>query len=282
MDRKPGPDFAKLVEQLDSPARNFVAEGPGWTVRGDPVANPLGSGLPLLGPSNYKAEGRPRRAAGTIVRSDLGYFAEAYVRIRGGDYAEANRVFDEMARHYEFAGTYAVAYFARAAAKSGNGDALEAYLDKAPPAEAVRFDYHLAKAFLVAEKGKHEDALKHLNAAFNVRPNTDTRPIFTEYQFAEACEWLYQDSKNPAYRKLALNWARKHQRIAPMYSWAYAMEAELTASPSERRRALAITLYLDPNSERASKFSAAERQKAREWLKANNPFLVPPGQRDEA
>jgi hypothetical protein len=67
-----------------------------------------------------------------------------------------------------------------------------------------------------------------------------------------------------------------------MYSWAYAVDAELTASPSERRRALAITLYLDPNSERASKFSAAERQKAREWLKANNPFLVPRGKRDEA
>jgi len=282
VDRKPGPGFAQFVQQLDTPARNFVAPGMGWTVRGDPVANPEGGGLPFVGPSNYKAAGRAKRAAGTIVRSDLAYFAEAYGLMRNGDYVGANRVFEEMAQHYEFAATYAAAYFARAAAKSGNGDALEAYLDQAPPADPARFDYHLAKAFLVAAKDKHEDALKHLNAAFNVRPYTDGRPIFTEYQFAEACEWLYQDSRNAGYRKLALNWAQKHQRIAPMYSWAYAMEAELTASPNERRRALGITLYLDPNSERASKFSAAERQQAREWMKANNPFLVPRGKRDEA
>jgi hypothetical protein len=115
-----------------------------------------------------------------------------------------------------------------------------------------------------------------------VRPNTDARPIFTEYQFAEACEWLYWDSKQEAYRELALDWARKHQRIAPMYSWAYAIEAELAKAPPERLRALAITLYLDPNSERASRLPAAERQKAKQWLNANNPFLKPPGKRNQA
>jgi hypothetical protein len=80
-----------------------------------------------------------------------------------------------------------------------------------------------------------------------------------------------------SYRELALDWARKHQRIAPMYSWAYAIEAELAKTSAERLRALAITLYLDPNSERASRLPAAEREKAKQWLNANNPFLKPPG-----
>jgi hypothetical protein len=282
VDRKPGPGFAKLVEQLDSPPQNFVAAGNAWTVRGDPVANPEGGGLPLVGPSGYKSQGRPKRPEGMILRSDLAYFAEAYTLMRSGDYAAANHVFEQMAAHYEFAGTYATAYFARAAAKSGNAEAFERYLDRAPPNEPVRFDYHLAKAFLAAAKSKHAEAVTHLKTAFNVRPNTDARPIFTEYQFAEACEWLYWDSKQEAYRELALDWARKHQRIAPMYSWAYAIEAELAKAPPERLRALAITLYLDPNSERASRLPAAERQKAKQWLNANNPFLKPPGKRNQA
>ena len=282
VDRKPGPGFAMLVEQLDSPPQNFVAAGNPWTVRGDPVANPQGSGLPLVGPSGYKSQGRAKRAEGMILRSDLAYFAEAYTRLRADDFAGANRVFEEMAAHYEFAGTYATSYFARAAAKSGNGEAFEKYLDRAPPNDPVRFDYYLAKAFLAAAKSKHTEALTHLKAAFNVRPNTDARPIFTEYQFAEACEWLYRDSKEEAYRDLALDWVRKHQRIAPMYSWAYAMEAELAKTPAERQRALAITLYLDPNSERASRVPAAERAKAKQWLSANNPFLKPAAKRNQA
>ena len=50
----------------------------------------------------------------------------------------------------------------------------------------------------------------------------------------------------------------------------------------ERQRALAITLYLDPNSERAARVPAAERAKAKQWLSANNPFLKPPGKRNQA
>jgi hypothetical protein len=43
-----------------------------------------------------------------------------------------------------------------------------------------------------------------------------------------------------------------------------------------------MTLYLDRNSERASKFSAAERRGVEQWLKTNNPFLKPAGKREEA
>ncbi len=47
-----------------------------------------------------------------------------------------------------------------------------------------------------------------------------------------------------------------------MLAWPYAMEAKLGTVPAERLRALAITLYLDPLSERAAAMPADERQKA--------------------
>lgn len=282
VDRKPGAGFAKLVEQLDSPPQYFVDQNSDWTVQGDPASRQVG-GRPIVGPSEYKAEGRPKRAPGSIVRSRLAYFAEAYTRLRNKDFAGANRTFEEMARHYWFEGSYAAAYFARAAAKSGNGESLERYLDgKLTQNPITRFDFNLAKAFFASARGQQDQALKYLAAALNTRPETGARPIFTEYQFVEACEWLYEDTNNAAFRNLALDWARKHQRLAPMYSWAYAVEARFATSPEERMRALAITLYLDPNSERASRLSPAERQRAKEWLNANNPFLRDPGKRNNA
>jgi TolA-binding protein len=283
VDRKPGSGFVRLVEQLDSPPQYFVEPNGGWTVHGDPVSNPQGAGLRIVGPSPYKAEGRPKRAAGTVLRSSLAYFADAYKLLRDKDFAGATRVFEEMTTHYTIENTYAGPYFARAAAKSGNGEALERHLDSSLAEHPnMLFEVSLAKAFFAGARGEHEEALKHLNVALNNRPHTESRPIFTEYQFAEACEWLYQDTGKATYRDLALDWVRKYQRLAPMYSWAYAIEARLTPSPARRIRALAITLYLDPKSERASTFTLVERQRAKEWLKANNPFLKEPATGEDA
>jgi hypothetical protein len=58
-----------------------------------------------------------------------------------------------------------------------------------------------------------------------------------------------------------------------MFAWAYAVEAKYAENPSERLRALALTLYLDRDSERINNFSESEKAKASEWLKENNPFL---------
>src|SRR6185295_18629439 len=163
----------------------------------------------------------PKRAAGTILRSPLAYFAEGYKLLRDKDFAGANRVFEEMTTHYTIENTYAGAYFARAAAKSGNGETLERYLDGSLIQHPnMRFEVNLGKAFFAGARGEHAEALKHLKVVRNNRPHTESRPIFTEYQLAEACEWLFQDTGNTAYRDFALDWVRKYQRLAPMYSWA--------------------------------------------------------------
>ncbi|HEX8948539.1 MAG TPA: hypothetical protein VF790_06230, partial [Dissulfurispiraceae bacterium] len=99
-----------------------------------------------------------------------------------------------------------------------------------------------------------------------------SRPLFAWYQLVEICEWLYEDTRHPEYRVLALKWAKVHQRIQPMFAWSYAVEAKYTASASDRLKALALTLYLDKNSERIAGFSEAEKSKALEWLRDNNPF----------
>jgi hypothetical protein len=89
----------------------------------------------------------------------------------------------------------------------------------------------------------------------------------------EACEWLYEDSKFEEYRELLVEYARIHQVIRPTDSWAYAFEAKYTKSTTDRIRALAITLYLDKQSDRIKHFSNGEKKEALKWLKGNNPFL---------
>lgn len=92
------------------------------------------------------------------------------------------------------------------------------------------------------------------------------------YQLVEACEWLYRTTGRAEYKELALKWATTHQRLEPLQAWAYGVEARFASDPQTRVRAVALALYLDPNSERLAEISGEERKKAREWLKSNNPF----------
>jgi hypothetical protein len=210
-------------------------------------------------------------AAPAVARTEAVYFAQAYALLRNGDAAGAYKVFTEAAQRFVIEDTYALPYFAWAAAKSGNGAALEAWL----PARGG-FDLELGRAFLAGLKGEHPAAISHLQRAFASRPHTDFRPIFTEYQYAEACEWLFRDTGHEPYRDLALDWVRKHQRMQPMYAWAYAMEATLTRSPADRTRAVAMAQYLDRGSERLATISAKDRERAKAWFARHNPFKAKP------
>ena len=133
--------------------------------------------------------------------------------------------------------------------------------------------YYLSKAVYYGLTGKHRDALQNLNLARYNIPLTGDKPFYPWYQLVEMCEWLYGDTKNEQYKTLALEWAKIYQRIYPYQAWAYAVEARYTTSDSDRMKALAITLYLDKNSNRISKFSSAEKKEALKWLEKNNPFL---------
>ena len=263
-------------------------------IEGEPTARVSRAGVQVLNRSgelyqlrssilltNPKRPDTPER-----IPSHLIYFAEAYASLRQADFAKARELFEKMATYYpvesgagfgnEYTNfSYALSHFAIAAAKSGDPGSVERRLRSRRVFEigaAERSDHHLALAVFSALRGDHDEARAALRRAFNVRPLTGQRPIFTEYQWADVCEWLYLETKNVQYRDLVLPWLKSHQRIQPFHAWAYAMEARLTTSENDRMRALGIALYLDPLSERANAFSALLKAQAIESVIATNPF----------
>jgi hypothetical protein len=192
-------------------------------------------------------------------------FSEAYAKLKV-------RFSEDWIRKDMF--SFAMPYLIWSAAKSENVEGVDARLAEYKNALSDDFDYYLSKAFLLGSKKGHQEAIKNLKFARNHILNLNGVRILPEwYQLMEACEWLYEDSKNGGYRELLVEYARMHQTIRPMDSWAYAFEAKHTNSTADRTRALALTLYLDKQSERIEHFSKKEKTNALEWLKNNNPFL---------
>ncbi len=239
----------------------------------------------------------------------LAQFAKAYLAMRAGDYSRANEIFQadlETAAHHGqvplsslhtkiIAGLadYASPYYARVLVKTGKADALPKnlllpevfseknhYVDNSQLLTQMGLAYKtlLTKAILAAGKKEHVEALRYLQQAFNIHPYTERRIFDIWYELVETCEWLYDNFGDERYRDLGLKWARSHQVIQPMYSWAYAFEAKYTQDKHARKRALALALYLDRDSERIARIPEKEKQEARLWLKHNNPFTKPVAQ----
>ncbi len=275
VDRKPAPDFVRTLRELAGP--------PITSVERFMVTRKAASGPGLIGypRSAFRAKERPPVREGTLAESEFVYFAEAYAQLRRGDFKGAVEAFDRMAEFYavegspphDFAG-YALPYFAWASAKTGDPLRLEAFVRTLPASRPGDFDRALALAFFSGLRGEHEAARKELLLAFRHRPFTEKRPIFPEYQWAEACEWLYLATREKRYLQLALDWARRHQQVMPVSAWAYALEARYATDEQQRLRATGIALYLDPGSEHLASVPAAFRKRAQEWFAANNPFKV--------
>jgi predicted component of type VI protein secretion system len=209
----------------------------------------------------------------TPVKSDLVSFAEAYRMMRTGDFARAKRLLEEALALYDPRLTdvgYLLPYYAFAAAKSSDGQSVLARLEKFEPRQQ-RFDYYLSRAVVAGLGGKTSDSLRDLKLALHRRPFTQARPVYSEYQFAEICEWLYETTKNPKYRDVALSWAKSVQGFSPWFAWPYALEAKL--APKGADRAIAMAFYLDPNSERLAKVPKSEIDAAVKDIAGRNPFL---------
>src|SRR5262249_13136967 len=154
------------------------------------------------------------------VKSELAYFADAYAAVRLGDYEAAVARFVAMADHYPIEG-YPLGYFAYAAAQTGDREKLEQYLE--PRKVNPDFDVWLARAFFAAGRKDADSALSALQRALRSRPNTDYRPVLTEYQYAEACEWLFRDTHDARFSAALLEWAKRFQTVQPTQAWAYAI-----------------------------------------------------------
>lgn len=255
----------------------------------------------VVGPSSYKdydkhhvilpadyPPGKPtknlepiRTQVGKAVPAELTLFAKGYAALRSKDYETAFHWFEKRARYYSYGEedqtSYALPYFAWAASQSGKGSAFRIFLDQFKDPGYIRdwyqgFDYFLSEAFWVGGQGQHEQAVRFLRQAFDHRPHTEMRPMFSWYQIVEACEMLFDATKNDEYRNLALKWAKEYQVIQPMFAWAYGVEVKYSKDPTEKQRALAIALFLDQNSERIQAIPESDKQQALKWLSTNNPF----------
>ena len=228
---------------------------------------------------------------GDIVESEYSLFARGYNALKRDEYEVAYRTLMRLEEFYSayhpLPNNYAFPYLVRAALKSGHPEVVEAGFERGRELkfenshEDSAFYVHLAKAFGSAENGDHDGAVKNLEWAFGVRPNTGFRPIMTLFQMVEAALWLYEDFKDPRYLSLALEWSRNHQVVAPMYAWPYAVEAKFSDDPEKRRRALGIALYLDRDSWLLSEIPDSEKEEAGLWFAASKPFSDRQGKKPE-
>jgi tetratricopeptide (TPR) repeat protein len=279
-DRKLSPDVVELVGQVEHDAVRTI-DTDGVTLR---RPNTQGDGNERLAASTFRKGQSPRLAPETRVKSELVLFADALASVHAADYPSAVTKFVALADRYPIEHgemQASLSYFALAAAKTGDKLGLERYIESLPetqgfPAADRTFDMWLARAYFAVVRREFAKADEALRRAFNSRPHTDVRPVFSEYQFAEACEFALRESGDQRFSRRMLDWAKRHQQIQPTQAWAYAIEAQYSKIPADAERALAMALYLDPASPRLAKIDAARRAGARAWLQKHNPFLVRP------
>jgi hypothetical protein len=269
-DRIPPADLGELVAELEGAPEARIDED-GYSLARPHPLDP--SQVELLSPSTFRAVERP--PVGTPIKSDLAYFAAAFADLRHGNFAEAVEGFIAMADYYpidRYTHSFVLPYFAQAAAETGDAIGLERFLEQLEGA-GESFDNLLAQAFFAGARDETDEALALVEKAFRYRPAIWTRPVFSTYQYAEACEWLYAKTEDPRFLDLLLDFAAKRQTMQPTDAWAYALEYAYTHNDERRTRALAMTMYLDPLSTRIKGATPTEQDKARAWGNENNPFL---------
>ena len=270
-DRVPAADLGALVEELEGPR---VAQwDSGGVIRPHPV-DP--SGFEFVR-QTFNPVGVPGVAAlpeGTKLKSERAYFADAYSAVVRGEYVKAVERFGAMARLYPVDGA-TMPYFAYAAAKTGDTLKFEAHVMAQSPSQDADFDVLLSRAFFAAGRKQVDEAYRLLSLAFRAKPYSGlgSRPVDVHYQFAQACEWLYRDTQDRRFARTLLEWAKRFQAVEPVAAWAYAVQFQYETDPAQRVRALALTLYLDPLSERIRRASKTDLNVARSWLDVHNPFL---------
>ena len=271
-DRSPSTAAISAIERLDAPVWkvSYIHE---QTVR----ASRDGQRHFVVGPRASEGSQLPidafSRGEKVQVKSELVYFAQAYKAMREQDFEAASALLNEAATRYDLSQPalgYILPYAAFAAAKSGDTAVIETKISSFEP-RTLDFDLLLAKAVLTGIAGNTKESLAFLHRASVRRPFTELRPIYTEYQFAEICEWLYESTGKSPYRDIALDWVKKNQKSQPWFSWTYAMEAKLTTDASARRKAIQMANYLDPGSQRLQSVSKKEIEAAVKGF--HNPFL---------
>lgn len=215
-------------------------------------------------------------AGGASDRPILAWFAEGYINLRNNNYSDSYKTFSQrssLINNFSAPYRFALPYLIWSEIRSSHVDEAKQIIEHFAGKQNDSFEYHIAAAFYFNHLKNDKSAIDHLKLA-SYRISSSNAPFSPWYQLIEACERLYESSHNVTYRELMVSFAKRYQQVYPMYSWAYAVEAKYTQDPDDRRRALAMAQYLDPQSERISHFPESEKQLAMSWLKAHNPFSI--------
>ncbi|MCH9696463.1 MAG: hypothetical protein K0U72_18245 [Gammaproteobacteria bacterium] len=212
--------------------------------------------------------------------------ARAMSALLGSDFEGAFDIFNEAARLY-YLEEY-LPYYALSASILGRAGHLRAAMEAREPALmeirreegntasqlGFRFDEDLTYAVLAAFEGRHDESIHYLQQAMNNRPYLDNRTVFPYYQVIDLADRLFDRTGVQAYRDYALDMARRHTIVLPMYAWAYFIVAKYSESEAEQLDATASGLKLDPLSHRATQLPESLIVKARRHLEEHGaPYL---------
>ena len=211
----------------------------------------------------------------THVPTELSLFVRGHRSLVTGDHADAARQFRRAAEIYDLsqeAQSFLQPYVALSLATNGQADVAEQLL--APLRQrSPKFDSSLASAVLLAIAGSHDAAEAALLEGLNARMFTEDRAIHVEYEYAELLDWLWHTTHEPRYRERALAWAKANQKLSPWFAWPFALEAQLTASETDRARCIRFAAFLDRDSHWLSEVEGGKAQPP-----SGNPFEDAVGQ----
>jgi hypothetical protein len=201
-----------------------------------------------------------------------------YNAFKRGNYPLVIESLDEITRkavskseNTEAAVAYELPYFVASLVKADRREDAQAMLASFRDLAGKDFYYLLASAYFDGLTGATQAALDSLRRAQFERPGMGEVTVPPMFQELEACEKLYELTRDERFRQLLLDLAVRQQKEWP-WSWAYTFEAKYATDAAERERALGIALYLDPKSEHLAGFSEAQRKRAAQWFARNNPF----------
>ncbi len=206
-------------------------------------------------------------------------FLSGYVQLRRGNNTEAYQALREHLLVYgnpayeKELGSLVYPYLALAAAGTENLALLQRYLDESTMAgRAKKFDLLLVQAVTEASRNEIDASLNSLQQAFDRRPHTDDRSIFSYYQILEMTEFLFEMTDDRRYIDKGLEWATAFRVIQPQYSWGHSYVARYGREKQERIAAAGYSQYLDPQSAWLASVPKEIRVAGEKWWKANNPF----------
>jgi hypothetical protein len=195
-----------------------------------------------------------------------------YAALRRGDHAAAAaRLLPAYKAAARDSAPHLLPYLAIALSRANRAEEAQALLTQARDRAPRAFHTLLSAAWLAGAAGSTDHALRLLWEAFIALPAPDQHMVPAGYQLLEVAEQLYGLSGDDRYRALLVDLARRQQLVWPV-SWAYTFDARYAPHSDAAEAALAVGLFLDPESAHLRDSGEDQRKRAIARFPTGNPF----------